>query len=197
MSDTQKLNSMLNNNRKLPAITERKRVSVEDCSVAGNPYLDVDEGIEEEVRIFNDVLGLVTHASCEGHLFKKRTQATIHSRVNMDQFNLIKKVVYQNNMIPIKRRQPRKKNTPSTSNPGEDYCTPSKKQKEIFEKKFIDSSVRFEYKQSPKMKNYYGIFSVRIIPKYNPTQKEWDQIRQERFTNVIQILYGEGLRKAS
>jgi hypothetical protein len=189
------LDSLLCNKRRLPPINERKRVAVKDCSIAGNPYLDVDEGIAEEVRIFNDILGLKTYSSCEGHLFKKRIQASIHSRLyNLDQLNLIKKVVSNQNMLPIKRRY-RKSTIPDISIQIKNNKAFTKSQKEIFEKKYDDSSVRFEYKQGTRMKKYFGNFSVRIIPKYQPTQDEWDKIRQERFSNVIRILYDAGLRK--
>ena len=145
------------------------------------------------VSIFNDVLGLVTYSSCEGHLFKKRVQASIHSRISLDQLKLIKKVIRQKDMLPLKRR-PRKKNVFEASNIGKDYMLASDSQKEIFENKFDDSSVRFEYKQSARIKKYYGIFSVRIIPKHKHSQNEWDKIRQEKFSNVIKTLYDSGLR---
>jgi tRNA(Phe) wybutosine-synthesizing methylase Tyw3 len=103
LSDTHELDSLLQDRDKLPAFNERRRVALEDCSMAGNPYLDVDEGIADEVRIFNDVLGLLTYSSCEGHLSKKIVQASIHSRlVNSDQLDLIKKVICQEEMLPLK-----------------------------------------------------------------------------------------------
>jgi hypothetical protein len=68
-------------------------------------------------------------------------------------------------------------------------------QKERFEKKFADSSIRFEYKKSPRIKRYFGIFSVRIIPRKDASQDEWDEIRRRRFSNVIRTLYDAGFAK--
>lgn len=51
-----------------PHIKHRKRGSIKNCAFLGNYTEDVDEGILEEVRIYNEVLGIPTSASCEGHL---------------------------------------------------------------------------------------------------------------------------------
>jgi hypothetical protein len=91
-------------------------------------------------------------------------------------------------MLSLKRR-PRK--APENIEPRQIKKVYASK-KERFEKKYSDSLVRFEYKESPRIKKYFGIFSVRIIPRKNTTQVEWDEIRRRRFSNVIRTLYDAG-----
>ena len=68
--------------RTLPPIGKRRRTRVKDHGIDGDPYIDVDEGIAEEVRIFNDVLGLKTFSSCEGHLVNDTCAALIVSYID-------------------------------------------------------------------------------------------------------------------
>ncbi len=172
----------------LPPIEKRKRIQVKECNLNGDPYKDVDEGIQEEVRIFNDVLGLKTYSSCEGHLSNKRCAAFIVSYINDKiQLQKIRKAIKKEKMVLIYLKKPHEVNDLIRNQP-------SHKKSRYFKK--YSNSYLITHTLARNIRGYMGTFMVKVKP-YDTTidQNEWDNIRRRRFTAIINMLYNVNLGK--
>jgi hypothetical protein len=173
--------------RLLPPLEKRRRIDVKDCNLNGDPYRDVDEGIQEEVRIFNDVLGLKTYSSCEGHLSNKRCTAFIVSYIkDKMQLQNIRKAIKKENMVSMNPKKPHEVNDLLRKNQH------SQKKSRHF-KKYSDSYL-ITNTLARNIKGYMGTFMVKVKP-YNTKmeQNEWDNIRRRRFKAIIYMLYNVNL----
>jgi hypothetical protein len=173
--------------RRLPPLEKRRRIHVKECNLNGDPYRDVDEGIQEEVRIFNDVLGLKTYSSCEGHLSNKRCAAFIVSYIkDKMQLQNIRKAIKKEKMVSIYLQKPNVVNDSISLN----YY--SQKKRRYF-KKYSDSYL-ITCTLARNIRCYVGTFMVKVKP-YDTImeQNEWDNIRRRRFTAIIDMLYNVNL----
>ena len=182
--------SLFFRNRLLPSIKKRKRTYFKNCNIYGNPYIDVDEGIEEEVRIFNDILGLKTYSSCEGHLINEIYSAFVVSYINdREQLKKISRAIKKENILSMKPYQ----------NRIEERDIPEKirykPEKIIYFKKYSNSYLILRM-IARKITGYVGSFTVKVIPRNMKIEQcEWDRIRRQRFIDVINMLYNVGLGK--
>jgi hypothetical protein len=159
------------NGRPLPPIGKRRRTRAKDHGIDGDPYKDVDEGIAEEVRIFNDVLGLKTFSSCEGHLVNDTCAAFIVSYIdNRGQLEKIKEAIERGYVKP---------------------------EKVSYRREYPDSRLflRALVRKIARARRYIGSLTVKVIPNDTTIeQTEWDKIRRRRFIDVINMLRKVDLR---
>jgi len=151
--------------RKLQPIGIRKRVSRKICPFGGDYLTDVDEGIQEEVRIFNEELNVPTNASCEGHLPVQELNAYILGIISSNQRKLIHR-----HMEGIGK-----------------YCNMEDSVKEyVFNEK--DYKLIFSFFDRC-LKNYGNRFKINIRSKKTvKIQSRWDNMRKIGFKNTIDIL---------
>lgn len=174
--------------RPLPPIGKRRRTHVKDHSIDGDPYKDVDEGIAEEVRIFNDVLGLKTFSSCEGHLVNDTCTALIVSYIDdRGQLEKIKEAIEKGDMLARARVE-----AIEASVRGRGCVEP---ERVSYRKEYPDSHL-FLRTLVRKITGYLGSFTVKVIPNdATIEQSEWDRIRKRRFIDVINMLHKADLGK--
>jgi len=148
----------------LPSINERKRVNRKDISYLGNYRVDVDDGVLEEVRILNEEFGILTVASCEGHL--PYSSAYILGNISEKKQKIFKKYMKKKRIDPIIN---------------------SKRSAEfLFEED--------EYRLNISIDRYYGRefddgFLLNVISSFKKkSQKEWDIIRKTGFQQALNII---------
>ena len=179
------------NGRLLPPIGKRRRTRVKDHGIGGDPYKDVDEGIAEEVRIFNDVLGFKTFSSCEGHLVNDTCAAFIVSYIDdRGQLEKIKEAIGKGDMLPISHHETRVEAVDARVR-GRGYV---KRVKVSYLREYPDSRL-FLRALVRKIVGCMGSFTVKVIPNDTTIeQTEWDKIRRRRFIDVINMLRKVDLR---
>lgn len=178
--------------RPLPPIGKRRRTRVKDHGIDGDPYKDVDEGIAEEVRIFNDVLGLKTFSSCEGHLVNNTCAALIVSYIDdRGQLEKIKEAIEKGDMLPVSHQKTRLEAIDARVR-GRGCVEPEK----VSYRKEYPNSRLFLRALVRKITGYMGSFTVKVIPNDTTIgQTEWDKIRRRRFIDVINMLHKADLGK--
>ena len=178
--------------RTLPPIGKRRRTRVKDHGIDGDPYIDVDEGIAEEVRIFNDVLGLKTFSSCEGHLVNDTCAALIVSYIDdRGQLEKIKEAMGKGDVLPVSHHKTRVEAIDARVR-GRGYVEP---EKVSYRKEYPDSHL-FLRALVRKIEGYMGSFTVKVMPNDTTIgQTEWDKIRRRRFIDVINMLHKADLGK--
>jgi len=150
--------------RKLPPIEHRKRVSRKDCTTFGDYRKDVDEGILEEVRIFNEELNIPTRASCEGHL--PDASAYILGSISDEIQDLFRK-----HMIEIRKPQIQKGKWRTEF---------------IFEESDYTITISID---GDFARGYDDGFSVHVKSIHNDlSQNDWDNIRKKGFFQAINII---------
>ena len=177
--------------RSLPPIGKRRRTRGKDHGIDGDPYKDVDEGIAEEVRIFNDVLGLRTFSSCEGHLVNDTCAALIVSYIDdRGQLEKIKEAIGKGDMLPVSHHKTRVEAIEASVR-GRGCVEP---ERVSYRKEYPDSHL-FLRALVRKITGYLGSFTVKVIPNdATIEQSEWDRIRRRRFIDVINMLHKADLR---
>jgi hypothetical protein len=151
--------------RKLPPVGIRKRVSRQVCPFGGDYLVDVDEGIMEEVRIFNEELNIPTKASCEGHLSRKEVNAYILGIISGNQRKLL-----HSHMRDIGKHFRTEDNVVRYFFYENDYWLTFS----LFDKCLMDYGKRFRI----------NVRSNKIVK----LQDRWDKIRKTGFKNAINIL---------
>jgi len=178
--------------RLLPPIGKRRRPHVKDHGIDGDPYIDVDEGIAEEVRIFNDVLGLKTFSSCEGHLVNDTCAALIVSYIDdWGQLEKIKEAMGKENMLPVAHNKTRNEAIEARMRSRD--CI--ELEKVSYHREYPDSRL-FLRALERKIEGYMGSFTVKVMTNDTTIeQTEWDKIRRRRFIDVINMLHKADLGK--
>jgi hypothetical protein len=151
--------------RELPPIGIRRRVNRKICPFGGDYLVDVDEGIREEVRIFNEELNINTNASCEGHLPVKKVNAYVLGKISDDQRTLLHKY-----MKSIGK-----------------HCN---KIDNIRKYDFIEKDYKLTFSLFDRcLKGQGNRFRINIRPD-RPVkfQNRWDNIRKTGFKKAINIL---------
>jgi hypothetical protein len=150
--------------QKLSPIRFRRRVSRKECAFDGDYLEDVDEGVLEEVRIFNEDLNISTLASCEGHLPVKELSAYILCDINDEQRKLFRK-----HMEEI----------------GKTVEAEDKHRKYVFEER--DYRVTFQL-FGKYVRGCDDKFRIKIRSKKDKMiQNDWDNLRKSGFKKAIKI----------
>jgi hypothetical protein len=151
--------------RKLPPVRNRKRVSRKVCPFGGDYLVDVDEGILEEVRIFNEELNIPTKASCEGHLPRKMVNAYILGKISRNQRKLL-----HGHMEDIGK-----------------HC---KTKDNVSRYVFYEKDYRLTFSLFDKcLKDYGNRFRINVRSNtIVKLQDRWDNIRKTGFENAVNIL---------
>ena len=151
--------------RMLPPIGMRKRVIRKVCPFGGDYLVDVDDGVMDEVRIFNEELNIPTKASCEGHLSLKEASAYILGKISVNQRKLL-----HSHMEDI----------------GKNWYT----EDNVIRYVFYDRDYRLTFSLFDQcLKDYGNRFKINVRSnKIVKLQDRWDNIRKTGFKNAINIL---------
>ncbi|MCW3988802.1 MAG: hypothetical protein NWE88_01855 [Candidatus Bathyarchaeota archaeon] len=150
-----------------PPPENRKRGARKGGHIEGDYRTDVDEGIANEVRIFNEELGLETWSSCEGHLSESRDDVAYVNCYIDDKFQ--KEIIKLHRAVEVK-------------------TIVEQERRIIFQ---LDSEAcLLSLIIDPALKrNNKPAFSIIVEPK-NPDIPWyiWDRVRENGFKQAIDIL---------